>query len=311
MGGTVKDAANFDAGKDADALRKAMKGLGTDEQAIINIVCNRSNKQRQEIVLAFKQQFGRDLHDDLKSEISGHFLQVVQGLFRTPAEEDAFIVHHAIAGAGTDEEALIEVICTRSNAELKAMKEAYQNLYKKDAEKDVIGDTSGDFKRLLVSLLTAHRADTCDAGDAKADAEALYKAGEGKLGTDESKFNQILAARSYAQLRLTFDDYHYFSKNDIQKAISSEFSGDMKKGLLAIVKVIRNPAAYFAEGLYHSMKGAGTHDDQLIRMVVTRCEVDMEEIKHEFEKLYKKSLGKFIAEDTSGDYKKALIALVD
>ena len=40
---------SFNAEKDAEALRKAMKGLGTDEDAIIKIVCNRTNAQRQEI----------------------------------------------------------------------------------------------------------------------------------------------------------------------------------------------------------------------------------------------------------------------
>jgi len=312
MVGTVKDASPFDGLKDAEALRKAMKGLGTDEQAIIDVICHRSNKQRQEIILAFKQSFGRDLMEDIKSEISGNFLAVVQALFRTPAEQDAFIIHHAVKGAGTDEEALIEVICTRNNAEIAAFKVAYQKLFKHDLEKDVIGDTSGDFKRIMVSLLTAHRDESgkVDAAVAKSDAEALYKAGEGKLGTDESKFNQILASRSFAQLRLIFDEYKNFSKNDIEKAIQKEMSGDLERSMLAIVKVVRHPADYFAEQLYKSMKGAGTNDNQLVRIVVTRSEVDMVEIKAAFQAKYKKTLSSFIKDDTSGDYKNTLMAIV-
>lgn len=47
--GTIRPAANFDAMRDAEILRKAMKGFGTDEQAIVDVVANRSNDQRQKL----------------------------------------------------------------------------------------------------------------------------------------------------------------------------------------------------------------------------------------------------------------------
>lgn len=44
---TVVPAQSFDPVADAQALRNAMKGFGTDEDALINIICRRSNEQRQ------------------------------------------------------------------------------------------------------------------------------------------------------------------------------------------------------------------------------------------------------------------------
>ena len=43
------------------------------------------------------------------------------------------------------------------------------------------------------------------------------------------------------------------------------------------------------------MKGLGTDDDRLCRILVSRCEVDMVQIKEEFQAQYKQTLGMFIA----------------
>ena len=40
-----------------------------------------------------------------------------------------------------------------------------------------------------------------------------------------------------------------------------------------LVMCVKNRPAFFAEKLYKSMKGAGTDDDTLIRIIMSRAEV--------------------------------------
>lgn len=61
------------------------------------------------------------------------------------------------------------------------------------------------------------------------------------------------------------------------------------------MKCVRNKPAFFAERLYESMAGMGTKDRALIRIMVTRCEVDMVDIKNAFQARYGKTLESFIS----------------
>ncbi|XP_062319403.1 annexin A11a isoform X1 [Osmerus eperlanus] len=309
--GTIQTFPGADPLRDVEVLRKAMKGFGTDEQAIIELLGSRSNKQRVPLLMAYKTSYGKDLVKDLKSELSGNFEKLVLAMLKTPAQFDAYELYTAIKGAGTDEACLIEILSSRSNAEIKEINEIYKTEYKKKLEDSISGDTSGHFRRLLISLAQGNRdeRETVDISIAKQDAQALYAAGENKLGTDESKFNAILCARSKPHLRAVFHEYQQMSGRDIEKSIEREMSGNLEGGMLAVVKCIKNTTVYFAERLYKAMKGAGTKDTTLIRIMVTRSEVDMLDIRQEYMRMYGKSLYTHISGDTSGDYKKLLLKL--
>uniref|UniRef100_A0A670J0Z1 Annexin n=1 Tax=Podarcis muralis TaxID=64176 RepID=A0A670J0Z1_PODMU len=277
-------------------LRKAMKGLGTDEDAIIDIVVNRNLAQRQEIKIAYKSTIGRDLIDDLKSELSGNFERVIIGLMTPITLYDVQELKRAVKGAGTDEGCLIEILASRTNPEIRQINETYKHQYGVSLEDDIVSDTSSILRRVLVSLSTGNRDESSyvDEGLAVQDAQCLYEAGEKKWGTDEAQFMSILCSRSRNHLLRVFDDYRKIANKDITESIKSEMSGDLEDALLAIVNCIRNRHAYFAERLYKSMKGLGTNDDTLIRVMVSRCEIDMIDIKAEFKRMYGKSLYSFI-----------------
>ncbi|KAK2542706.1 Anxa6 [Columba guinea] len=309
--GSVKDFQGFDASQDAEALYNAMKGFGSDKEAILDLITSRSNKQRVEICQAYKSQYGKDLIADLKYELTGKFERLIVSLMRPPAYSDAKEIKDAIAGIGTDEKCLIEILASRTNQEIHDLVAAYKDAYERDLEADIVGDTSGHFKKMLVVLLQGSREedDVVSEDLVEQDAKDLLEAGEQKWGTDEAQFIYILGRRSKQHLRLVFDEYLKISGKPIERSIRGELSGDFEKLMLAVVKCVRSTAEYFAERLYKAMKGLGTRDNTLIRIMVSRSEIDMLDIREVFRTKYEKSLYNMIKEDTSGEYKKALLKL--
>ncbi|XP_067828473.1 annexin A4-like isoform X2 [Heptranchias perlo] len=301
-----------------------MKGLGTDEDAIIELLTSRTNAQRQKIVEAFRSSYDQSLIEEMKSELGGDFESVVEGLLLTPGKFDAKELKDAMEGAGTDEHVLIEIFGTRSNKQILEFAEAYQSENGMSLKEDLQSENSGDFENLLLSLLKGKRDESLakvdargkqnesyhvDESLAKVDARGLFAAGEDKWGTDETKFITVFCRRNFAHLRRVFEEYYQLTNKDIEDSIKDEMSGSLEMGLLALVQYTKNPAGFFAKKLYETMSGAGTDDRGLIRIIISRSEIDMVDIKTEFLKLYGKTLYSFIHDDVGGDYRKILLRL--
>ena len=297
---------------DAEALRKAMKGFGTDEDSLIKIVANRTNTQRMAIKDKYKQMFGRDIISDLKSELRGKLEDAMVALFTDPIEYDCDSLKRAMKGAGTDEDSLIEILVSRPVPVLEQIKKKYKEKFKNELENNVKSDTSGETQRLLVSILQCKRSQNRNPNpnDCAAKAQELFKAGEGKKwGTDSDVFNKIFTLSSPAELIQIAQQYHKIAGKTILQAIDAEYSGSSKKILKSIVYALISPSEYFATRVNDAIKGFGTNDHLLIRVLITRDEIDMPQIKQYYKQLYGKDMVEAVKADIGGEYRKLMIEL--
>ncbi|XP_064032616.1 annexin A1 [Pogoniulus pusillus] len=310
-GPQVQTYPNFNPSADVVALDKAITVKGVDEATIIDILTKRTNAQCQQIKAAYQQAKGKSLEEALKKVLKSHLEDVVLALLKTPAQYDAEELRASMKGLGTDENTLIEILASRNNSEIREASRYYKEVLKRDLIQDIMSDTSGDFQKALVALAKADRSEDPHVNDdlADNDARALYEAGEKRKGTDINVFVTLLTTRSYPHLRRVFQKYKKYSKHDMNKVLDLELKGDIENCLTALVKCATSKPAFFAEKLHLAMKGFGTRHKELIRIMVSRHEVDMNEIKGYYKRMYGISLRQAIMDELKGDYENILVAL--
>ncbi|KAM3599460.1 uncharacterized protein V6R79_005919 [Siganus canaliculatus] len=308
--GTVAPYPHFNAKNDAEILEAAVENEDVNKDVLIAVLVKRINEQRQMIKVVYEGSTGERLEDDLESALRSDLEKVCMALIKTPAHFDAWLIRQATKGLGTDEDILTEVLATRSYQEIQDIKRVYNEVYEDDLEEVIKDETSGDFTTALLALMNAKKPVNAevDMAMAQVDAQTLFEASE-DAGIDVSVFIDILTSRSGAQLVKTFQHYASISDVSLPKAVDMELSGDIEHCLIDIVKVAWSTPAFFAEKLHNAMKGHGTCEETLIRVLVSRSEVDLKKILEEYRAMYDKSLQEHIQEETDGHFQAVLLAL--
>ncbi|CAF0720099.1 unnamed protein product [Rotaria sordida] len=309
--GTLTKFADFNIDQDCEQLYRLLNDSNIDEIAVIQVLCNRSVDQRLEIRDKYKHLYNQNLNDALEKVPDYTLSKLLRILLLSPVERDCLELRRILKRPTIDENIPAEIFFSRSNRHIQAIRDRYKRLYKNSIEQDVVNDRDSPSKKIFLALLQSNRSENSDMNDDEIlrDARELCE-GVPNWKTDGSIFIRLLCTRSNAQLKRIFASYQQFGKTDIEEATQTYTDGDLYRTLIAIVRIIRDRPRFFAYGLKRSLKGATTNDDNLNRIIVTRCEVDMFQIKNEFEKITKKPLYDSIQMNTSGNYRRALLELL-
>ncbi|XP_054795539.1 annexin-like protein RJ4 [Prosopis cineraria] len=299
--------------EDAEALRKAVKGWGTNEKGIIAVLGHRNAHQRQQIREAYQQLYHEDLLKRLESELSGDFEKAVYRWILEPADREAVLCNVAIKKRkNVDYNVIVEIASVHSPEELLVVRRAYHSRYKSSLEEDVAAFTSGHLRQLLVGLVSSYRygGDEINGKLAESEAEILHDAIKSKKANYEEVI-RIITTRSKTQLVATFNRYRDLHATSISKKLLDEASDDFSKALHTAIRCINDRHKYYEKALRNAIKRIGSdHEDAVTRVVVTRAERDLKDIKELYYKRNSVHLEHAISKEYSGDYKKFLLTLL-
>lgn len=216
-----------------------MKGFGTDEKTLIQVLSNKDPFQIEAIREAYTHTVKRDLIKDIKSETSRYFEMGLVQLCRGPLLADVYNLHEAMDGIGTKESILNDILLGRSNADINAIKRAYQQTCRRPLEDVVKGDLSMKTEKHFMIVLGANRAE--DAApvvpqQVDEDVKTLYQATESRLGTDEIQVCSILSLRNDNQLRAIAHSYQRTYHTALADVIKKVSSRNMRSNMLHCVE---------------------------------------------------------------------------
>ncbi|XP_017970602.1 PREDICTED: annexin D5 isoform X2 [Theobroma cacao] len=256
------------------------------------------------------------------------------------ARDDAMQIYRAFKGIGCDSAAIINILAHRNAIQRSHIQQEYETMYTEELRKrlsselnghfkigqlkrayfthigtnledDIESEASGDHKKLLLAFISTSRYEGPEYDEivVENDAKALHKAAK-KFGLEEKTFIQIFSERSRAHLAAVSICYQKMYKKPLEKAIRDEAHKSFEYALKTILRCAESTAKFYAKALRKAMKGLGTADTALIRIVVTRAEIDMHHIKAEYRKKYGKTLNDAVHSETSGHYRTFLLSLL-
>ena len=282
-----------------------------DEETIVSILSTTSNLDRQIIRLFYKKKFPNLIQKDIQTQLSGDFGKLVLNLFDLPYEYDARELHRSLTSFSKDEKAIIEIIITRPRSHLTLVQKIYKKFYNVSLKNDILNLSDKTFSEFLITILASNRPSglTIKPNDAYNIAKDIIKNGVKQYGKNVNLFKQVFVDRSREDLIMISRAFYDLYKKNLYDVIDNEISGTNKKLIKDILFGLITPAQWFAKKVYKAMKGAGTDEKTLNRVIVSRAEIDMEDIRDYYFRDRNTDLRNDIDGDCSGTYGQLLMNL--
>ena len=252
----------------------------------------------------------------MKKEFKGDFGLCMQFLAMPSHEAECAMLKKATDGIGCSANIIYAVLCGRTNEEMEMIKKTYFKLYTKDLGKLMASELHGDMERIVFNCMQAgeevYDPQFHTVEKATEDAELLYKHGQGRWGTDEKGIFKILCASPPEHVENVNKIYAEKYGYTLLKALEKELSGNVKHAALHMLGMKLKPYETIAQLIKSACAGIGT-DELLLTTSLIRYQQPevMKNVMTAHIELFGKTIHERIRSETSGKYKKVLLALLN
>jgi len=281
------------------------------EEAIIKVVENSNLEKRLQICLYYSETYGKSLYSELKTKLSGHFKALAIHLFIHPITFYAKLLKKGLKSFGGDEDIILEALSFPNKEEINQIESCFKTETGKDLIQEIEKNFSGVLKKNLINLISTPRGESHTPNPNKCEklADLLISVGEGNWAGNDDIFKEVFIKSSGEELILIGRFYYKKTGKNMLDIIEKKITG---KNRILLKEVLYNniiPQELYAEKIYNSIKGLGTNNSLLARVLVLRHEIDMDEINEFYKDKYKKEMKDDIIGDTSGNFQKLCLLL--
>ena len=228
---------------DCECIYNAMKGAGTDENCLIEVIASRPNWLLEKIKKKYSELYKKELVEDIKGDTSGDFQKILEGILRckrsevkeinkencekiakelSEAKEEGWVVN--------DESSVFyNYIINSSPKELSAIAREYYRLSGKTIIDGIENNFKGDAKDLLKSILYSL------VSPSEYFATRIKKAIEG-FGTDNKTLIRILITSCEVDMNIIKKYYKQLYNKEMIEDIKNDISGDYQKLMIELIK---------------------------------------------------------------------------
>ena len=272
----------YDPDDDVEKIHNAFEENKYD--IITEILCKRKNKEIQDIKNRYSASYGEMLDDKITDNYKGNLKTLLLSLLKEPIDNDIDDLFSSMDGLGTDEDTLTEIIVTTPPYKFKEIAEKYEKKYSRKLEDDIKSDTSSEYRRLLIAIIQGNRRENPYPNIKKIkEMVSELKVEEGEK-LDKDIFIKHFALSSPSEIIMLFYYYEKQYKQSLLEVIENSFGSDSFNLYKTLVDYYSNPSKYYATRL-------NTWKDKIvIRTFSNRREIDLDDIKKEYKKLYDKEL---------------------